>query len=118
VLWADTRWGVRTCVGDWWTRVVVFVFGHRLGWADMGLGWADTGWGVRTRVGVFGHGLGMGGHGLWCSDTGWGWLDTGWGWLDTGLGWADTGSPIFFVCREALGDDCAWRGLLVTLAKR
>jgi hypothetical protein len=118
VLWADTRWGVRTCVGDWWTRVVVFVFGHRLGWADMGLGWADTGWGVRTRVGVFGHGLGMGGHALWCSDTGWGWLDTGWGWLDMGLGWADTGSPIFFVRREALGDDCAWRGLLVTLAKR
>jgi hypothetical protein len=97
VLWADTCWGVQTCVGDWWTRVVVFVFGHRLGWADMGLGWADTGWGVRTRVGVFGHGLGMGGHALWCSDT---------------------GSPIFFVRREVLGDDCAWRGLLVTLAKR
>jgi hypothetical protein len=73
--WADTRWGVRTCIGDGWTRVV-----------------------------VFGHGLGMVGHGL--------------GWADTGLGWADTGSPILFVRREALGDDCAWRGPLVTLAKR
>jgi hypothetical protein len=60
---------------------------------------------------VFGHALGMGGHVLWCSDT-------GWGWLDTGLGWADTGSPILFVHREALGDNCAWRGPLVTLAKR
>jgi hypothetical protein len=89
----------------------VVVGGHTLGCSDMR-------WGVRTCVGVFGHALGMGGHGLWCSDTGWGWLDTGWGWLDTGLGWADTGSPIFFVHREALGDDCAWRGLLVTLAKR
>jgi hypothetical protein len=67
--------------------------------------------GGRTHIGVFGHALGMGGHALWCSDM-------GWGWLDTGLGWADTGSPIFFVRREALGDDCAWRGLLVTLAKR
>jgi hypothetical protein len=94
--WVDTRWGVRTCVGDGWTWVVVF--GHGLG--------------------MVGHRLGMVGHGLWCSDTGWGWLDTGWGWLDTGLGWADTGSPIFFVRREALGDDCVWRGLLVTLAKR
>jgi hypothetical protein len=73
--WADTRWGVRTCVGDGWTHVV-----------------------------VFGHGLGMVGHAL--------------GWADTGLGWADTGSPILFVCREALGDDCAWRGPLVMLAKR
>jgi hypothetical protein len=76
--WADTRWGVRTCVGDGWTRVVV------------GFGWLD--------------GLGMVGHGL--------------GWADTSLGWADTGSPILFVRREALGDNCAWRGLLVTLAKR
>jgi hypothetical protein len=67
--------------------------------------------GGQTHVGVFGHALGMGGHVLWCSDT-------GWGWLDMGLGWADTGSPILFVHREALGDDCAWRGPLVTLAKR
>jgi hypothetical protein len=72
---SDMRWGVRTCVGDGWTRIV-----------------------------VFGHGLGMVGHRL--------------GWADMGLGWADTGSPILFVRREALGDDCAWRGPLVTLAKR
>jgi hypothetical protein len=51
--WADTRWGVRTCIGDGWTRVVVFghglgmvghglgMVGHGLGWADTGLGWAD-----------------------------------------------------------------------------
>jgi hypothetical protein len=66
--WVDTRWGVRTCVGDGWTRIVVFR--HGLGWADMGLGWADM------------------------------------------------GLPILFVRREALGDDCAWRGSLVTLVKR
>jgi hypothetical protein len=53
---------------------------------------------------VFGHGLGMVGHRL--------------GWADTSLGWADTGSPILFVRREALGDDCAWQGPLVMLAKR
>jgi hypothetical protein len=38
--WADTHWGDRTCVGDGWTRVVVF--GHRLGMVGHGLGWADT----------------------------------------------------------------------------
>jgi hypothetical protein len=53
---------------------------------------------------VFRHGLGMVGHRL--------------GWADTSLGWADTGLPIVFVRREVLGDDCAWRGPLVMLAKR
>jgi hypothetical protein len=73
------------------------VGGHTLGCSDMRWGWV-------TQVVVFGHGLGMVGHGL--------------GWADTGLRWADTGSPILFVRREALGDDCVWWGLLVMLAKR
>jgi hypothetical protein len=80
------------------------VGGHTLGCSDMCWGWVDTRCGVRTRVGDGWTRDGVGGHGL--------------GWADTGLGWADMGSPILFVRREALGDDCAWRGPLVTLAKR
>jgi hypothetical protein len=63
--WADTYWGVRTCVGDGWTRVVVF--GHGLGMVGHGLG-------------MVGHRLGMVGHRL--------------GWADMGLGWADMGSVL------------------------
>jgi hypothetical protein len=84
---------------------------HTLGCSDMRWGWV-------TRVVVFGHGLGMVGHGLGMVGHGLGMVGHGLGWADTGLRWADTGSPILFVRREVLGDDCAWWGPLVTLAKR
>jgi hypothetical protein len=78
--WVDTRWGVRTCVGDGWTRVVVF--GHGLG----GRTWV---WDGRTQVGVFRHGLGMGGHMLGMGGHTLGMVGHALGWADMGLGWAD-----------------------------
>jgi hypothetical protein len=92
-------------------RKCVVVGGHTLGCSDMHWGWV-------TWVVVFRHGLGMVGHGLGMVGHGLGMVGHGLGMVGHGLGWADTGSPILFVRREALGDDCAWWGPLVTLAKR